>query len=127
MLAFLGLCLTLAGVHSTPLPDHLVMPPFPATYNLSKSTMIQTCANSESDSLDYLREWGIVSYDWSNLNGIWHKDRPMDSDVKLVDQATLAAKAAPNTQIWIYRNLVIAYAEFKQIREKLEDPLYSSW
>jgi len=113
--------------YSTPVPDHLVMPPFPPTYNLSKSTMIQTCANSESDSLDYLREWGIVSYDWSNLNGIWHNDRPMDSDVKLVDQATLAAKAAPDTQIWIYRNLVIAYAEFKQIREKLEDPQYHSW
>lgn len=82
------------------------MPPFEHTYNLSKSTMIQTCANSESDSLNYLREWGIVSYDWSNLNGIWHNDRPMDSDVKLVDQATLAARAAPETQIWIYRNLV---------------------
>ena len=82
----------------TPLPKHLVMPPFPHTYNLSRSTMIQTCANSDTDPLDYLREWGIVSYDWSNLNGIWHNDHPMDSDVKLVDQATRAASFAPDTQ-----------------------------
>eukprot|EP00656_Telonema_subtile_P006640 TRINITY_DN13077_c0_g1_i2.p1 TRINITY_DN13077_c0_g1~~TRINITY_DN13077_c0_g1_i2.p1 ORF type:complete len:153 (+),score=34.43 TRINITY_DN13077_c0_g1_i2:148-606(+) len=103
------------------------MPPFPATYNLSKSTMIQTCASSASSSLDYLRDWGTVSYDWSNLNAVWHADHPMDSDQKLVDQAARAAKAAPDTQIWIYRNLVIAYAEFNQVREKLEDPQYSGW
>ena len=98
----------------TPLPDHLVLPPFPSTYNLSKSTAIQTCASSPHDSLDYIRDWGIVSYDWSNLNSIWHNDHPMDSDQKLVDSAARARKAAPDTKIWIYRNLVIAYAEFTQ-------------
>ena len=79
VLAFLAAyaMLMLKSACSTPLPDHLVMPPFPPTYNLSKSMMIQTCATSESDSLDYLRQWGIISYDWSNLNGIWHKDHPV--------------------------------------------------
>mmetsp|Transcript_46647 Transcript_46647/g.77151 ORF Transcript_46647/g.77151 Transcript_46647/m.77151 type:complete len:468 (+) Transcript_46647:131-1534(+) len=110
-----------------PLPDHLLMPPFAHTYNTSKSTIIQTCASSPDQSLDYLRQWGIVSFDWSNLNSIWHRDHPMDSDVKLADIAARAAKAAPDTQIWVYRNLVIAYAEFVQIREKLEDPAYSGW
>uniref|UniRef100_A0A7S3FFR1 Uncharacterized protein n=1 Tax=Haptolina ericina TaxID=156174 RepID=A0A7S3FFR1_9EUKA len=51
----------------------------------------------------------------------------MDSDQKLVDEATRASRAAPDTQIWIYRNLVIAYAEFVQVREKLEDPQYAGW
>jgi hypothetical protein len=77
--------------------------------------------------MDYLKDWGVASYDWSNANAIWHADQPNDCDVKMVDQAAAAKRTAPSTKIWIYRNLAQAYAEFVQIREKLEDPLYSGW
>ena len=93
---------------------------------MSQSTMIQTC-QAPGGSLDYLKEWGVVSYDWSNNAAVWHADHPNDCDVKMVEQAAKAKAAAPNTQVWIYRNLVQAYAEFVQVREKLEDPAYAGW
>ena len=100
-----------------PLPEHLVQPPFSPTYNLSKSTMVQACASSnDPQALLAARHWGIVSYDWSSRVHEWHHDHPMDSDVLLVDQAAQAAAVAPDTKFWIYRNLVIAYAEFAQVR-----------
>jgi hypothetical protein len=45
----------------------------------------------------------------------------------MLDQAAASKAHAPNTKIWIYRNLAQAYAEFGQIREKLEDPQFSGW
>ena len=66
----------------------------------------------------------MASYDWSNNYAVWHNDQPNDCDQKMVDQAKAAKKAAPDTKIWVYRNLVQAYAEFTQIREKIEDPEY---
>eukprot|EP00755_Sulcionema_specki_P024789 Sspe_Gene.1601::Locus_531_Transcript_1_1_Confidence_1.000_Length_1868::g.1601::m.1601 len=107
-------------------PDHLVLPPFEPTWNLSKSTIIQACNVSGGVAPD-LPQWGIVSYDWSTDAGRWHADHPNDCDVKLLDQAAAAKTVAPDTQIWIYRNLVQAYAEFSQVREKLEDPQYAGW
>ena len=30
-------------------------------------------------------------------------------------------------QVWVYRNLVQPYANFVQLREKIEDPQYAGW
>ena len=86
--------------------------------------MTQTC-QAPGGSLDYLKEWGVISYDWSNNAAVWHSDQPNDCDDKMLDQAAAARRAAPDTKIWVYRNLAQAYAEFTQIREKLEDPAYA--
>ena len=40
------------------------------TYNLSRATVIQTC-QKPGTSLDYIRDYGIVSYDWSNNAATW--------------------------------------------------------
>jgi hypothetical protein len=108
---------------------HLLFPKrstYPPTYNLSRATIIQTC-QKPGTSLDYIRDYGVVSYDWSNNAATWHADHPNDCDQKMLDQAKAAKTHAPDTKIWIYRNLAQAYAEFGQIREKLEDPQYSGW
>ena len=89
-LCALALCaLAMEAQPSSPAPaimPHLLVPTFAHTYNLSKSTMTQTC-QAPGGSLDYLREWGVVSYDWSNNAGVWHSDHPNDCDQKMVDQA----------------------------------------
>ena len=51
-----------------PVMPHLLFPSpktYPPTYNLSRATAIQTC-QQPGTSLDYIRDYGIVSYDWSN-------------------------------------------------------------
>ena len=53
--------------------------------------------------------------------------RPKDADVMMVEHAAVMKKMAPNTKVWIYRNLVQPYANFVQLREKIEDPQYSGW
>ena len=45
------------------------------TYNLSRATVIQTC-QKPGTSLDYIRDYGIVSYDWSNNAATWVRPRP---------------------------------------------------
>eukprot|EP00935_MAST-01C_sp_MAST-1C-sp1_P002224 g2224.t1 len=45
----------------------------------------------------------------------------------MVDQAAVMKRIAPETKVWIYRNLVQPYANFRQFREKLEDPAYAGW
>ena len=119
------------------LPAHLLLPPFPPTYNLTKSTMTQVCfgparlpgapiLNNETGR--FLRQWGIVALDFESQESIWaHDKRGKDADVKMVDQASVMKTMAPDTQVWIYRNLVQPYANFVQLREKLEDPAYSGW
>lgn len=112
------------------LPTNLVLPNEakwgPPVWNLSKSTMIQTCEAPGMDD-SYLRDWGVVSYDWSNAASVWHSDSPNDCDQKMVGQAASAKRTAPDTKVWIYRNLAQAYAEFTQIREKLSDPNFQGW
>ena len=45
----------------------------------------------------------------------------------MVNQAAQIKKLAPSTRVWVYRNLVQPYANFVQLREKIEDPAYSGW
>lgn len=61
-------------------------------YNLSRATAIQTC-QAPGTSLDYIRDYGIVSYDWSNDASVWHADHPNDC-ARRVEAATLSRTAA---------------------------------
>ena len=45
----------------------------------------------------------------------------------MVEQAAVIKKMAPDTKVWVYRNLVQPYANFVQLREKIEDPQYAGW
>ncbi len=98
-------------------------------YNLSRATAIQTC-QAPGTSLDYIRDYGIVSYDWSNNAAVWHADHPNDcarhtvltalsialvrltyfatgrctcaGDQKMVDQAAISKRAAPDTNMCVH-------------------------
>jgi hypothetical protein len=102
---------------------------YPPVYNLSRATAIQTC-QAPGTSLDYIRDYGIVSYDWSNNAAVWHADHPNDcarhtvltalsialvrltyfatgrctcaGDQKMVDQAAISKRAAPDTNMCVH-------------------------
>lgn len=125
------------AIASPPLIDHLLLPNFAPTWNLTKSTMTQVCfgpskvpggsvvLNNQTGA--FLRQWGVVALDFESQEGLWGQHHPKDCDVMMVEQAAQMKRIAPETKVWIYRNLVQGYANFKQIREKLEDPLYAGW
>ena len=96
-------CANTGAQTSAPLLPHLLFPSrttYPPVYNLSRATVIQTCQKPGA-SLDYIRDYGIVSYDWSNNAAVWHADHPNDCDQKMVDQAAISKAHAPETHIWI--------------------------
>lgn len=120
-----------------PQMPNLLFPKFEPTYNLTMSTMTQTCFGpvtigqpapvlNESTGA-FLKHWGVVALDFETEENIWANHRPKDADVMMVEQAAVMKKMAPNTQVWVYRNLVQPYANFVQLREKIEDPQYSGW
>jgi hypothetical protein len=116
---------------------NLLLPPWPPTYNLTKSTMTQSCfgparINKNTPALNattgsFLRSWGIVTLDFESQENIWGHHSPKDSDAMMLDEAVKMKAIAPDTKIWVYRNLVQAMANVGQLREKLEDPAYSGW
>ena len=115
---------------------HLEIPKFPPQWNLTMSTMTQLCFGPtplggiplNNESGQFLRKWGVIEIDFESEESLWaHHVGGKDADVMMLEQATAMKAIAPASQIWIYRNLVQAYANFVQFREKLEDPAYAGW
>ena len=75
----------------------------------------------------FLKTWGVVALDFESQENIWAHHSPKDADLLMIEQAAMIKKMAPKTQVWVYRNLVQPYANFVQLREKIEDPQYEGW
>lgn len=128
-----------AGGQPTPVMPNLLIPTWEPTYNLTKSTMTQLCFGPgmgapilTNKTGAFLKSWGIVALDFeteegNSQHGGWSQHRPKDADVMMVEQAAAMKQMAPDTQVWVYRNLVQPYANFVQLREKIEDPRYAGW
>lgn len=80
-----------------------------------------------NESAAFLRKWGIVSLDFESEEAKWAHHSPKDADVTMLAQLDRLKAIAPHTRFWIYRQLVQAYSNFVEIREKLEDPQFSGW
>lgn len=102
-------------------------PPWPATYNMSLSTITMACNSSGWYNATLGAQFGIVSYDWSNEKSDWANSKPMDCEERLVTQATMTKKINPNAKVFSYRNIVKALPWFTSIRTKLDDPAYSGF
>jgi hypothetical protein len=74
----------------------------------------------------FLKSWGIVTLDFESQEDSWGHHTPKDADVMMLAQAVQMKAMAPDTKIYVYRNLAQAYANFAQFREKLEDPRHST-
>jgi|EP01043_Picozoa_sp_COSAG02_P036217 hypothetical protein len=102
---------------------------------MNESTVIEPCNGTglinPAHAKDFHR-WAFASIDWSNAkNGPapvgWAKQRPMDAEHSLVEQAALLKAANPKQHVGIYRNIVKALPWFPAVAEKLRDPSYSGW
>lgn len=121
--------------------QHVLLPPWPPTYNMTQSTMTQTCfgptgrtgptepkgAALTNASGAFMHQWGIIALDFESREGLWSRHSPKDADVLMVEQIATMKKIAPDTRMYIYRNLVQAYSNFVELRAMLEDPQYAGW
>ena len=104
-----------------------LLPPWPATYNMSLSTAIMPCNYSGMFDVAFSSRFGIADYDWSNEKLQWANQHPMDPEERLVKQATQSHALNPESKTFVYRNLVHADNWMTTVREKLDDPAYSGF
>ncbi len=52
---------------------------------------------------------------------------PMDTNERLLVQASMTKQASPDTRVWIYRNSAWAYPWYDTVRFILDDDAYSPW
>ena len=108
-------------------PPKPLVPPWPATWQMNLSTIIQPCNDSGPFDPAFGSKFGVADYDWSNTKNVWVNTKPMDCEKLLVTQAQLNRKINPNSRAFVYRNLVKALNWFGSVREKLDDPAYSGF
>ena len=77
------------------------VPPWPSTYNLSRSTFLMPCNYSGLFDAAAAASYGIVDFDWSNAKGDWVAQHPMDCEERLVAQAKLIKAINPNTKVFV--------------------------
>ena len=83
-----------------------MLPKYPVTYQMNKSTVIMACNYSgyfSDDTVQKLARFGIVDIDWSNAKLLWSNTSPMDDQERLLTQAKAIKKANPSTYVWVYR------------------------
>lgn len=116
---------------------NLLLPPWPPTYNLTQSTMTQSCFGPArispvgpltNQSGSFMRHWGIVTIDFESQEKLWAQSpNGKNSDEMMLAEAVKAKAIAPDTKIYVYRNLAQAYSNFVELRAKIEDPAYAGW
>ena len=104
-----------------------VLPPWPHTYEMAKSTIMMPCNNSGWMDPGFAGKWGLVDFDWSNAKDLWVNAKPMDCQERLVTQVEQVKRVNPNTRAFVYRNLVKALPWYTSVREKLDNPAFSGW
>ena len=104
----------------------------PPVYQMNRSTIIMPCNFTGPTDPSTTVGWGIVDVDNSNWKGTgasdgWAKASPMDCEERLAEQARMTKQASPQTQVWVYRNSIIALPWYASVREKLCDTAYAYW
>ena len=91
-----------------PVMPHLLLPHWTPTYNLTRSTMTQTCWATygpetyrikDSDAA-WMRQWGLLSLDFESNEKIWHTMHPEDINAVQVDMAAQMKRLAPDTRVF---------------------------
>lgn len=98
----------IAGSVSSSSPPKPLVPPWPATWQMNLSTIIQPCNDSGPFDPAFGSKFGVADYDWSNMKQVWVNSKPMDCEKLLVTQAELNRKLNPKSRAFVYRNLVKA-------------------
>ena len=107
-----------------------VLPPWPSTYVLNESTIIEPCNRTGFLTPDEVAGYAIVQVDWSGFRmgpDGWAAAKPMDPEERLLQQAALFKAAAPQQRVGVYKNMAWAMAWMTSVREKLSDPALAHW
>ena len=114
-------------------PGHApFLPTWKPTWDMRRSTQLMACNNSGYHNVAEAARYGVAVYDWSNAKRLWANTRPMNDDERLTAQAEMVIAADPGVtgeqpRVWQYRNTIKALNWIGQVREKLDDPVYSGW
>ena len=84
----------------------IVVPKWPVTYQMNRSTVIMTCNSSgyfSDDTVQKLARFGIVDIDWSNAKLLWSNAQPMDDQQRLLTQAEAIKAVDSTTYVMVYR------------------------
>lgn len=85
------------------------------------------CNTSGWFDADFVSQYGLADFDWSNARALWANQHPMDDNGLLLKQAATVKARSPSTHVWIYRNLVKALSWYADVGEKLADEQFSGW
>jgi hypothetical protein len=111
------------------LPPH--NPQWEPRYNMHDSLITMQVNLTGLSSPNRGAQFGIVSYDWSNMKKIWAAGKPMICEELMVQQAIETKRAANelnmNPKVFVYRNIVKALPWFTSVRKKLDNPSYSGF
>eukprot|EP01052_Picozoa_sp_SAG31_P039178 SAG31_NODE_5379_length_2575_cov_5.130856_4_plen_134_part_00 len=77
------------------------LPPWPPTYQMNLSTIIQPCNDSGPFDPAFGARFGVADYDWSNQKQLWVNTKPMDCERLLVAQAELNRKINPKSRAFV--------------------------
>eukprot|EP00729_Bicosta_minor_P007325 gene7325-2369_t len=110
-----------------PPPEICRVPNWAPTYNMSLSTVAMPCDYDGfmSPHWDTIKQFGLVSIDWSNARSKWAATTPMTCEEDLLKQAEIVKAAdtlGPQQRVFVYRNTVIAYPWMSSMRTVFNDP-----
>ena len=94
-----------------PVRTPLALPPWPATYQLSRSTFVYTCSYNRLTDVSptsIIAKFGLVAFDWSEGKELWDKQSPMTCEETLIAQAAALKRSNPRARVLAYRNIVKA-------------------
>lgn len=104
-----------------------VLPQYPQTWDMAKSTAIMICNASGPVDAQWGAKWGLVDLDWNGNKVHWSKGTPMNNEEDLLENAAKIRAVNPDAITWVYRNGIKALPWFTSVRTKLEDPAYWGW
>ncbi len=103
-----------------------VLPSWPATWNMSRSTAIMICNNSGLVDPSWAAPWGLVDVDWNSNKNNWSTTQPyMTNEENMLYNLQQIKQVNPNGITWLYRNGIKALPWFTTVRKLLEDQ--SQW
>ena len=69
-----------------PIPCATCQPKWAPTWNMQRSTILQTCNDTGMHSVSEAVKYGVMVYDWSNAKDIWCNAHPMSDQELLTKQ-----------------------------------------
>ena len=124
-----------AGDPPPPLMNKQLLPPWPPTYDMQSSTILQPSNPDGWLDLTTEGQWGIVDIDWENSRRLWADSlsrapggpATARCERNMVEQVEKLKAARPKVRAWVYRNIVKADNWFESVQKVIDDPQYAGW